>query len=1261
MFKRIISTLMALLMLLSAFAVMASAEETESKPEYTYNTSSDAATIDYLDGSHFQTEQEIKDNVQKTYIKTEDDKLATMDLRFEKDGYQLYVDAYSGEVAVKCIATGENLFTNPYSVGTTTIDPKNPESAVDKSIKEQLLSQLVVKYTTVSTGTTDTFYSYSEVIQGETNKDPYPASQIKVKNIKNGIRVEYSIGKEEARLLVPRQIKKETFIEKILTPMAEALGVSVDDRLIRNEDVVAGEYPFELLQTRTFYVLYDPYNSSAKEVEQMQARYKVTKKMAIFVLDGNLSSVKRHLLEKYIKTYCPNYSFEDLDADHLEAEYEGTDVSPPLFKMALEYTLDENGVSVRLPANGIRFNETLYRLDSIDILPYMGAGNNANQGEVFYPDGSGALFDFQQGSMQLTGKVYGQDYAYHTITGSRQEVIRYPVIGLNETVVSKGVAKDRGFVAIVEEGDALMELSTQFDATLHPYNSVRMIVYPRPTDTYNLDNSGTTSNSTWTVVSDRKYTGNYKVRYVMLTDDKVAQASGLKEYYACNYMGMAQAYRDYLESKDLLSRLTADDVDEDLPLYIETFGAIETTKRVLSVPVKTMLPLTSFEQVQKMHEELSAEGVDNVNFILTGYNKGGITAPTYPNKIDWEESVGGKTGFEDLMAYAKENDVGIFPDFDYAFYANNNLTDGVNLKKHAVKTIDNRYTSKRVYSATKQSQMSYYELAMSPAYFSVFYEALTEDYKEYDPTGISVSTLGSYLNSDFDKKDPYNREDGKAYTVKAFQYFEENYDEVMTSGGNAYTWSYVDHITDIALDSSRYIQASAAVPFLGIVLHGYVQFAGTPINMEGNTDYALLKAIENGASLNFVLSYQNTNLLKEDELLSQNFSVRYDIWFSDVVSMYKELNSVLADVQTSIIVGHEFIPGYRVADKDEILKDMYAVIDGTVDFERELAETADDEKRQQLLDARQGIESNTKKIKDTLYESYYNNIDKLLTLVATYNTLGTDLETATATLTAARAAYDAIKNEYNAAVEALAGPKAALEAAQAALAEAVESGDADAIAAAQIVVDQCQAVVDPLAAAVDVYQPTVDAYNTAVTERNRISDERGSTLDKIRKDAPAVWENYAPTFVKNAYDIQNMYEQSVAYMAYLRENSNFSDEFLAEIEANITPLEATYNDVVAKLSGVSAKMSELKAALAAVGVTMGDFVMPERPTTAAPAEKQPSIANVSGRYYSNDNKIVLLTYENGKQFILNFNSFAVTTKVGNVVYTVDAYGYVVIK
>lgn len=1214
MLKRIISTLMALLMVLGAFVITVGAEEAATKPEYTYKTSNATATMDYIDGSRFQTETEIEEGALKDYIDSEEEKLSYMDLRFEKDGYQLYVDAYSGEVAVKCLATGENLFTNPYSVGTAKIDPKNETSGVDKTIKEQLLSQLVVKYTTVSTGASATFYSYSEVIQGETQKNPYPASQINVKNIKNGIRVEYSIGKEEARLLVPRQIKKETFIEKILTPMATALGETVNEKLITG-DVVVGDFAFELLQTRIDYVLYDPYNATPAEVDAMNAKYKVTKKMAIYVLDGNLSSPKRNQLEGYIKTYCPDYTFEDLDEDHLEAEYESTDVSPPLFKMALEYTLDEHGVTVRLPANGIRFNETLYRLDSIDILPYMGAGSNTNEGEIFYPDGSGTLFDFQQvkdlGKIQLTGKVYGQDYAYHTISGSRQEVIRYPVFGINETVVTKGVAKDRGFVAIVEEGDALMELSAEFDPSIHPYNNVRMIVYPRPKDTYNLDSSGTTSNSTWTVVSDRKYTGNYKVRYVMLTDDDLAASKGLDKYYSCNYMGMANAYRDYLERNNLLTRLTADDVQDAIPVYIETFGAIETTKRVLSIPVKTMLPLTSFEHIQKMHEDLSGQGVDNINFILTGYNKGGITAPTYPNRIDWEESVGGESGFEDLMAYAKEEGVGIFPDFDYAFYANNDMTDGVNLKKHAVKTIDNRYTSKRVYSATKQAQMSYYELAISPSVFTAFAEALTEDYKAYDPMGISVSTLGSYLNSDFDEDDPYNREDGKANTIKAFKYFDENYDKVMTSGGNAYTWSYVDYITDVALDSSRYTQSSASIPFLGIVLHGYVQFTGTPINMEGNTDYALLKAIESGASLSFVLSYQNAKLLKEDEVLSQNFSVRYDIWFNDVVSMYNELNAVLADVQTSTIVGHEFIEGDRVPDKDEILKDMYAVIDGTIEFESRLIEKSDDTERQKLLDARKGIESNRTAIEKANYIGYYNSITKLIASLDQYDQLTLDIEAAGVAVTAAKDALDAAK----------------------------AGGDQDAIAA-------CQA-----------------AYDAAVANRNALNTERGNLLKDLRTNSKTVFETHAINFVNLAYDIERMYNQSNEYMQYLKENSGFSAEFLAEIEANITATTAVYDDIVAKLSGVPAMMADARARLAATGVVVSEFKMPDRPVTQQPGVTKPSYNTGSSfdRYHSDDNKIVLLTYENGKTFILNFNSFDITTKIGGTVYTVSAYGYVVVK
>jgi quinol monooxygenase YgiN len=393
-------------------------------------------------------------------------------------------------------------------------------------------------------------------------------------------------------------------------------------------------------------------------------------------------------------------------------------------------------------------------------------------------------------------------------------------------------------------------------------------------------------------------------------------------------MGMAEAYRDYLEGSGVLTRLTEDDVKEDIPLYIETFGCTVTTEKFLSIPYDTEIPLTSFGDIQKMYDELSEEGVKNINFILTGYTKGGLENERIPYKLNWDKAVEKELDFEELLADAKSKGYGIYPDFDFVFCGNNQLFDGLSLNKHAIKTIDDRYTSKREYSATRQTFINYFELAMSPAYFDRFYTKLTDNYLEYDPIGISVSTLGSYLSSDFDEDEPYNREDSKDFTKTAFEYLDSKYNKVLTSGGNVYSWKYVDYITDAATDSSRHARSCATVPFLGIVLHGYVEFAGSAINMEGNIDYALLRAIENGASLKFILSYRNTQKLKQYYATSVYYSVRYDIWKEDLIARYKEINEVLKGVQTSVIVDHYFIDDYavRIPDDNEIANDAMAAL-----------------------------------------------------------------------------------------------------------------------------------------------------------------------------------------------------------------------------------------------------------------------------------------------------------------------------------------------
>jgi len=225
---------------------------------------------------------------------------------------------------------------------------------------------------------------------------------------------------------------------------------------------------------------------------------------------------------------------------------------------------------------------------------------------------------------------------------------------------------------------------------------------------------------------------------------------------------------------------------------------------------------------------------------------------------------------------------------------------------------------------------------------------------------------------------------------------------------------YADHILGAALDSSRYIKASYSVPFVGVVLHGYTNFTGTPLNMEGDVNYAKLKAIENGASVYFTLSYQNTQKLKEDIVLNQYYSVRYDIWFDDVVEIYNELNAELKDVQNKLIIDHQFLSGMRVPDVDELDRDLTNEFNTILDFQNNKAEYEEKQQAEAVADARDKIArvevAAEKFVKDCI--TYYSGISG-----AAYMYVSGDrsFERRLAIYVEAKAAYDEIKAEYDAA------------------------------------------------------------------------------------------------------------------------------------------------------------------------------------------------------------------------------------------------------
>ncbi|MBE6564652.1 MAG: hypothetical protein E7655_05220 [Ruminococcaceae bacterium] len=847
-------------------------------------------------------------------------KLATMTKYLENELYELYVEPLSGEVALKNKVTGQTVTSNPFDIATLQASTE---------IKNKLMSQLIVEY--VENGVNKTYNSFAE----STNRQ-----QILVKRMKNGVRVEYTIGREEARMLLPQQIEKTRFEELIASYFPE------NSRAYKQ---LTAYYQLKDLEDPTLTV---------RSRQELQVAFPIVKQMPVYVFDSTASRIQKQRIEGYIKLYCPHYTYETLEIDHDMTGYVSKDIPPAVFYMALEYSIDNEGLNVRLPTNGIRFDEGTYQLKSITVLPYFGAGSSSYTGYLMIPDGSGSIIRFEDvigQAVNISGKLYGQDYTFHSVSGAHQQSMRMPVYGLVEDytgIRSQRVEKvtpavldeegnvvtpektemvtelvpykeSRGFLAIVEEGDTLANLYAECGGTMHKLNTVYTSFNPRPSDSYNLaDSISVGSNASWTVVSKRTYTGNYKIKYIMLTDEITAETKGLTndQYFKASYAGMADAYRSYLINKGVLTeKLTP---SETLPLYFESFGTVQTLEKFFSVPIEVETPLTTFEDLKTIANDLSASGIKSVNMILKGYTNGGVVSGV-PTSVKFQKKVGGDDGYADFLAYANANGIGVYPSFDFMYVdaTTDKLFDGFTFRKDAARTIDDRFTQKKTYDYVYQTFVTNGLVLVSPSALDVIYKDFIDEYTKLGYNGVSFSTLGSDLNSDFDEENPYNREDSRKEIVDFLAKADEDMGNIMLDAGNSYTWQYANHLTNVALDSSRYMQASEAIPFMGMVLHGYINIAGSPINMSGDINYEILKIIENGASPYFLLSYQNTAALKEDVLLSRYYSVAYDIWKDDLVKYYNIVNDALVGVQDKLITDHEFIYAERVASEAELERD----------------------------------------------------------------------------------------------------------------------------------------------------------------------------------------------------------------------------------------------------------------------------------------------------------------------------------------------------
>ncbi len=536
--------------------------------------------------------------------------------------------------------------------------------------------------------------------------------------------------------------------------------------------------------------------------------------------------------------------------------------------VGLRLQLEESGVRVEVPFNSIIENGD-YRLEWLHLYPWMGATRGAQTpGYMFIPDGCGSLIPFAeqtQAKNMYYGRYYGADVGMlETLpfnpTLRRPYTISMPVIGMTH---GEG---QNAYLAVIERGASYAELRA------HPSGVITNFNFMYNAFLYNESYFQKTSRSGDGVTVIQPRTNRYDIvlHYRFLTG---AEA---------DYVGMARSYQQYLVEKGILHPAAAGG-GSGIGIRLE-FLAAEQEKILFW---NRTIPMTTVEQARAILEALD---VSNPQVIYYGWQPGGASAmPPQRVKLD------GKLGsLADLKALAdviqqRGGSLSLYYDPIAAFVHDSSAYSRYDLAMAITTAYSKGY---------QRHKLNYYFNV--PAIEDRF-SSLSESLSERLPAGLALDDIGKTLYSDFRRGQTLTREE----MIAALQSLLSGSQVPLSFyTPNDYLFAYTSAYYDIPLDSSGYTYAGQAVPFLQIVLSGYIPYYGEALNFSPDLEGDLLKHAEYGAYPSFFLTYEETARIL-DTRSSWIYVSAYHQLEPDVEAGYAWLNALLAAVKGASIIGHE--------------------------------------------------------------------------------------------------------------------------------------------------------------------------------------------------------------------------------------------------------------------------------------------------------------------------------------------------------------------
>lgn len=618
------------------------------------------------------------------------------------------------------------------------------------------------------------------------------------------------------------------------------------------------------------------------------------------------------------------YNKDELEKDYNLAMH--TEITTGFaFVVPVEYELQGNDLVASIISDEILYPNGVVLVE-IHLLPSFGAGDDTTEDAyTFLPDGSGAVVIHNKSESRITSTIISLLGFAKDEANNSNIVTEVPYYETSVLPVFGQKQDDNAFVAVIEKGFEVAGIFANSSDNLSKFHLSYPIFYPTVRDTVTTHTGAATpgqSNLNGVVRYPRVNTieiGEYRDGNLlrMMSNIQVKSyaripATDLSVRYSflsgedASYVGMAKFYRNYLIDTYKLDKIEAKD---DIPLYTDIYGAIDKMVSYVGFPFNVKYALTTFKQAGEIVDAIQALDISNIKMRYLYMANGGAVS-TAANKFNVMGKLGGEKGFKTFLKNMNAEGVTVYPEIDLIHVFDDKLFDGFSPNKHAVQTLGK--TQSIIYDkdlATGINPLGAFEYfhprwAISTNYYEKFAAEFFKDYEKYDNKYISIGSYGNTLNSDYYEKKTIDRTQTSRVMVELLaKYKEEGYD-IIVEKGYSHVLPYVDTVLNIAMGSSKLVYTDYEVPFLQMVLHGLVEYAGEPINV--NQDYStnVLKCLEYGSTVYVRLMYQENDVF-QNTYFQNLYSMDYRAWLETIDTMYDEVNAVLGQVQDQFIVDHE--------------------------------------------------------------------------------------------------------------------------------------------------------------------------------------------------------------------------------------------------------------------------------------------------------------------------------------------------------------------